>query len=86
MDTTTPRKRFIRLPEVIDRVGLKRTRIYDLMDSGDFPKCVKLGPPPKDLPRGLPCHDCRREAWLEHEIDEWMQSRIEQRDQGDVGR
>ena len=76
MEATTPKKRFIRLPEVIDRVGLRRTRIYDLMDSGDFPKCVKLGPPLKDPD----AFDCRRVAWLEHEVDGWMQGRIEQRD------
>ena len=76
METTTPRKRFLRLPQVIDRVGLRRTRIYALMDSGDFPRCVKLGPPLKD-PSAF---DCRRVAWLEHEVDEWMDTRIEQRD------
>ena len=60
-----PRK-FLRLPEVISRTGYRRSNIYLLMSEGQFPKSVRLGP--------------KAVAWLESEVDEWMQGRIEQRD------
>ena len=59
-----PRK-FLRLPEVISR-GYRRSNIDLLMSEGQFPQSVRLGP--------------KAVAWLESEVDEWMQGRIEQRD------
>lgn len=35
--------RILRLPQVIEQVGLGRSTIYKLMESGDFPQSVKLG-------------------------------------------
>lgn len=35
--------RFIRLPEVMERVSVSRSAIYKLMDKGDFPKSISLG-------------------------------------------
>nr|WP_249116091.1 AlpA family phage regulatory protein [Azoarcus sp. L1K30] len=55
----------LRLPAVIDRVGLKKTAIYDLIRSDEFPKPVKLG---------------SANAWPEVEIDEWINKRISARD------
>ncbi len=60
----SPRK-FLRLPEVIARTGYRRSNIYLLMSKGQFPQSVRLGP--------------KAVAWLESEVDEWMQGRIEQR-------
>lgn len=34
--------RFLRLPEVKDRVGLSRSQIYRLVQAGDFPAPLKL--------------------------------------------
>ena len=77
MDTKhTPQKRFIRLPEVLTRTGYGRTSIYRKMEDGDFPKSVKLGGPPKD-PEAF---DSRAVAWIEYEIDQWIESRIEEQD------
>ena len=45
------------------------------MEEGDFPQCVKLGKKPKDSN----AFDCRRVAWLEKEVDQWMDSRLEER-------
>ena len=50
--------RLLRLPEVMQRVGLKRTAIYDRMKAGSFPKSRKLGP--------------RYTVWIESEIDAWI--------------
>ena len=71
-----PQKRFIRLPEVLSRTGYGRTTIYRKMEDGDFPKSVKLGGPPKD-PNAF---DSRAIAWIEDEVDQWIESTIEERD------
>jgi len=72
----TPQKRFIRLPEVMSRTGYGRTSIYRKMEDGSFPKSVKLGGPLLE-PREF---DSRAIAWIEDEVDQWIQSRIEERD------
>ena len=55
--------RILRLPEVINRVGLKRAAIYLYVKQGQFPKQVNLG--------------FRAVGWLEHEVDAWVATRIE---------
>ncbi|MEZ5692303.1 MAG: AlpA family transcriptional regulator [Altererythrobacter sp.] len=50
--------RLLRLPEVMDRVGLKRSAIYQRMSEGRFPKSRSLGP--------------KCAVWLEAEIEEWI--------------
>ena len=78
MDTKlTPQKRFIRLPEVLSRTGYGRTTIYRKMEDGSFPSSVKLdGRPPKN-PEAF---DSRAIAWIEDEVEQWIESRIEERD------
>ena len=79
MDTKhTPQKRFIRLPEVLSRTGYGRTSIYRKMEDGSFPRSVKLGGPLEDTN----AFDCRAIAWIEEEVDQWIDSRIEERDLG----
>ena len=72
----SPQKRFIRLPEVLSRTGYGRTSIYRKMEDGSFPRSVKLGGPLED-PNAF---DSRAAAWVEDEVDLWIQSRIEERD------
>ena len=72
----TPQKRFIRLPEVLSRTGYGRTTIYRKMEDGSFPKSLKLGGPPID-PNVF---DSRAIAWIEDEVEQWMESRIDERD------
>ena len=67
--------RFIRLPEVISRTGYGRTSIYRKMKDGTFPKCLKLGGPPADQKK----FDCRAIAWIEYEVDQWIEARIKER-------
>ena len=78
MENKTPQKRFIRLPEVLSRTGYGRTTIYRKMEKGTFPRSVKLGGPPID-PNVF---DSRAVAWIEDEVDQWIDSRIEDRDLG----
>ena len=75
---TTPKHkhRFIRLNEVLSRTGFGRTSIYRKMEEGSFPKSLKLGGPPKDPS----IFDSRAVAWIEDEVDQWMESRIDDRD------
>ena len=76
MENKTPQKRFIRLPEVLSRTGYGRTSIYRKMEDGSFPRSVKLGGPLED-PEAF---DSRAVAWIEYEIDQWIESRIEEQD------
>ena len=78
MEIQSPQKRFIRLPEVLSRTGYGRTSIYRKMEDGSFPRSVKLGDPIEDTN----AFDCRAVAWIEYEVDQWMESRIEERDLG----
>lgn len=55
-----PPARLLRLPEVIDRVGLRRSAIYQRMSEGRFPQSRSLGP--------------KCAVWVEAEITEWIQS------------
>ena len=76
-DTIVRQKKFIRLPEVLSRTGYGRTTIYRKMEDGSFPSSVKLdGRPPKN-PEAF---DSRAIAWIEDEVEQWIESRIEERD------
>ncbi|MGB8297226.1 MAG: AlpA family transcriptional regulator [Polyangia bacterium] len=57
--------RLLRLPDVLGRVGISRSSIYDLVQRGAFPQPVKLG--------------TRCTAWVEGEIDGWVRARIAER-------
>ena len=78
MENKTPQKRFIRLPEVLSRTGYGRTSIYRKMEEGSFPRSVKLGGPLED-PEAF---DSRAVAWIENEVEQWIESIIEKRDLG----
>ena len=71
-----PKLRFIRLPEVLTRTGYGRTTIYRKMEDGSFPRSVKLSGPLEDSN----AFDCRAVAWIEDEVEQWIESRIEERD------
>ena len=54
--------RFLRLPQVMDKVGFKKDWIYKEMKAGRFPQYIKIGP--------------KHSVWLESEIITWMEARI----------
>lgn len=54
----THQPRLLRLPEVMDRVGLRRSAIYQRMSEGRFPKCRTLG--------------AKCSVWVEAEINDWI--------------
>lgn len=53
-------KRFLRLPAVMDAVGLARATIYKRIKAGTFPKPIQLGP--------------RAVAWDASAIADWQAS------------
>lgn len=53
--------RLLRISEVVERVGLSRTCVYDLIASGDFPAQRQISR--------------RRVAWLESDIESWLRNR-----------
>ena len=79
-DRIVRQKRLIRLPEVLSRTGYGRTSIYRKMEEGTFPRSVKLGGPLED-PNAF---DSRAIAWIEDEVEQWIDSRIEERDLGNT--
>lgn len=58
--------KLIRLKQVMECTGLARSTVYKFIAEGDFPKPVKLG--------------VRVAAWVESEINDWVNARISQRD------
>ncbi len=62
-------KKLIRIRSVIELTGLSKSYIYALADRGLFPKNIQL------VPGGTSV------AWVKSEIKEWIESRIQERDQ-----
>lgn len=56
----------LRLPAVKNRTGLSRSRIYELLEAGQFPKPVKLSG--------------RINAWPDNEVADWIAARIAERE------
>jgi prophage regulatory protein len=54
--------KLLRLAEVCNRVPYARSTIYQLIAQGKFPKPISLG--------------AHARAWLESEIDAWIETRI----------
>lgn len=57
----------LRLKQVEKKTGLKRSQIYLYMKDGTFPRSFKIGP--------------ASVAWLESEIDEWVNLKLANRRQ-----
>jgi prophage regulatory protein len=62
----TVAKRLLRRPDVKSRVGLETSQIYHLISEGKFPAPVPIG--------------ARAVAWVEEEIDSWIDERISERE------
>ena len=59
--------RFLKLKEVMELTALGRSSIYNFMNEGKFPKSIPL--------------TARAVAWLESEIQGWMNERLILRDE-----
>ena len=56
-----------KLPEVMVETTFSSSQIYALMQKGEFPKPIKLSE--------------RSSAWVASEVHEWIESKIQQRDE-----
>lgn len=56
--------RFVRLPEIISRVGISRPTIYRMIKAGKFPRPIKIG---------------HISVWSDLDIDRWVEATIENR-------
>lgn len=54
--------RFLRLPAVLDLVGVTRSTIYRWMNAGEFPRQISVGG--------------NTVVWLESSVTEWMEKQI----------
>jgi prophage regulatory protein len=55
----------LRLPDVMARTGLSRSRVYELLHAGEFPQPAKIG---------------RLNLWAEHELDQFITARLNARE------
>ena len=54
---------FLRLPQVMRRVGLSKPQLYKLITQNEFPSQIKI---------------CSRiSVWLESDVVEWMQQQVQ---------
>ncbi|MCU8301514.1 AlpA family transcriptional regulator [Vibrio vulnificus] len=57
--------RFLKLKEVMEKTALSRSAIYRKMNEDQFPQSISLGD--------------RAVAWVESEVDEWMEECLKDR-------
>ena len=57
--------RFLRLSQVIEMTGVGKTFIYTHMEKGNFPRQIQISP--------------RTVVWLEQDIIDWMEKKIQRR-------
>lgn len=58
--------RFLRLKDVMEKTGLSKSAIYSKIKEGEFPASVPIG--------------SRTVAWLESDINDWLEWRVQVRD------
>lgn len=62
-------RRLIRLRQVEELTGLRKSAIYEAITAGLFPRQVKLGE-----------GKCPPVAWVQSEVQQWIEGRIAARD------
>lgn len=55
--------KLMKLPAVLTRVAISRSKLYANVKAGTFPAPISLG--------------ARAVAWLEHEVEDWILGRVE---------
>lgn len=63
--------KFLRLKDVMEKTGLSKSTIYSKIKEGEFPASVPIG--------------SRTVAWLESDINEWLEWRVQVRDRAARG-
>jgi prophage regulatory protein len=57
--------KILRMPQVLEKLGISRSPFLKMIGRGEFPKPVKVGP--------------KLNGWPEHEVDAWIQNRADAR-------
>lgn len=60
-------ERLLRLEEVSYKVGISQSCIRSKMKKGEFPQCIHIS--------------STQVAWLESEINEWIQEKVQEREE-----
>ena len=60
------RDRFLRMPEVLDKIGFGESMLNEMINEGSFPKPARIG--------------SRAVRWSENEVDEWIAARLAERE------
>lgn len=60
----------IRLKAVMESTGLARSTIYKLISLGDFPRSIPLG--------------VRSVGWIDSEVQQWIETRVNFRTKGNT--
>ena len=55
-------KKFIRLPGVLDRAGVQKSKLWEMVKKEEFPQPIKLSP--------------GTTVWIEEEVDQWVEDKI----------
>jgi prophage regulatory protein len=64
------KEKLLRIKQVQDRTSLSKSYIYQLCSQNQFPKSIQLVAGGSSV------------AWIESEIQDWIDSRIKARDEG----
>lgn len=59
-------EQMLTLRDVVSRTTFSKTHIYRLINAGEFPRPVKIGP--------------HRVAFVEREVDAWVRNRVQGRE------
>lgn len=71
MTDTAQLDRLIKLPEVIDHVGISRSQIYNLIAMARFPAPLKIGGSAEGI-------GSRSARWSQNQIQSWIQEQVAQ--------
>ena len=75
MEEKLYKRKFIRLPKVLELTTLGKSTIYEMIQNGNFPRALKLGAPQKNTN----AIDSRANFWIESEVISWLDSKIAER-------
>ena len=62
-DVNPKSPRILRLTEVLQRTGFRKTKIYEMQADGTFPRSIKIGE--------------RAVGWIEKEVNDWVDYQIQ---------
>ena len=63
MNVSTESKVFLRVPQVLERVGISRAQLYKLVSLGEFPRQIRI---------------CQKiSVWLSSDVDQWIDRQVQ---------